>query len=87
MKAILKIECIGDNYDQNLRFWKNITTQLAGKQLAEATFGKSKASYFVAEIIGFNDKYRYERIFLSCQKDYKDSNGTGSRKTIPGYKL
>ena len=32
MKAILKIECIGDNYDQNLRFWKNITTQLAGKQ-------------------------------------------------------
>lgn len=87
MKTSLKIECIGDNYDQTIKFWKNVTADLCGNNLAEATFGTFKASYFVAEITGFHAKFKYERKFISCKKDYKNANSKGSRGVYAFYIL
>jgi hypothetical protein len=87
MKTTLKLECIGDDVDQTLRHWKKVTSQLCGKNIAEATFGKMPHSYFVAEIIGFHPKYKYERKFLGFQKDYKNANSKGSRDIYAYYIL
>lgn len=87
MKASLKIECIGDNNDQMLKFWKGVTAEICGNDLAEATFGSFKASYFVAEITGFHPKFKYDRNFLRCKKDYKHANSKGSRGVYAFYIL
>jgi len=87
MKATLKLECIGDSHDQMFKFFKTLTADVCGKGLAEQTFGTMKASYFVAEITGFHPKFKYERRFLKCKKDYKKSNSKGSRGVFAFYIL
>ncbi len=69
------------------KFWKSVTTDICGKSLAEVTFGTMKASYFVAEITGFHPKFKYERKFLQCKKDYKNANSKGSRGVFAFYIL
>lgn len=87
MKASLKIECIGDNTDQMLKFWKGVTSDILGEGISEATFGTMKASYFVAEITGFHPQFKYERHFLKCKKDYRKANSKGSRGVYAYYIL
>jgi hypothetical protein len=87
MKTSLKLECIGDNSDQMFKAYKSMTAMIVGKGLAEATFSTMKASYFVAEIIGFHPKFKYDRKFLPCKKDYRDSNSIGSRGLYAFYIL
>jgi len=87
MKTTLKIECIGDNTDQMFKFYKKMTSDAVGATLAEKTFGKIPASYFVAEITGFHVKFKYERTFLQCKKDYKNANSKGSRGVYAWYIL
>jgi hypothetical protein len=87
MKTSLKIECIGDNYDQIIKFWKNVTADVCGNNLAASTFSTFKASYFVAEITGFHAKFKYERKFIQCKKDYRNSNSKGSRGVYAFYIL
>ncbi len=87
MKTSLKIECIGDGYDQTHKLFKSIGTEFLGKELSEATFGSFNASYFVAEITGFHPKYKYERRFLKPQRDYKSASSTGNRGVYAYYIL
>lgn len=60
---------------------------MCGNNLAEATFGINNASYFVAEITGFHPKFKYERQFMRCKKDYSKSNSKGSRGVYAFYIL
>jgi hypothetical protein len=87
MRATLKIECIGDNSDQLLKFWKRTTADMLGSGIADATFGSSKLSYFVAEITGFHPKFKFERNFLRFKKCYKHANSKGSRGVFAWYLL
>lgn|SRR4030067_966599 len=86
MKASLKIEAIGDNTDQELRFYRNLTNSLV-PGLGDLTFGEVKKGYWVAEIVGHDPKYKYQRIFLKGKKDYKKANSTGSRGIYLYYLL
>ena len=87
MKASLKIEAIGDDADQSLRFFTDLTNMLV-PGLGDVTFGeKPKPSYWVAQITGVHEKYKYERKFLKGKKDYTHSNSKGSRGVYVYYLL
>lgn len=87
MKASLKIECIGNGYDQTHKLFKSILTEATNAEIAECTFGTFKASYFVAEITGLHPKYGYERRFLKPQRDYRSASSTGNRGVYAYYIL
>ena len=87
MKATLKIECIGDNDTQFLKFWKSGSTTMIGEQLTENIFGNIPLSFFVAEIIGLHPKFNFERNFIRYKKDYRHSNSKGSRGIFAYYIL
>ena len=85
MKAILKIECVGDDSVAHVKLARSITKDLLGGRTASAVFGTAPARYFVAEITGTDEKFGYKRIFLPCNKDYRNSNSTGSRGVVAHY--
>lgn len=87
MKVSLKIECIGDDQDYLI---KMASAQIAGafdKELSDAVIGKFPARYFVAEILGFDKKYKFKRRFLKYNKDYSEANSKGSRGVYAYYIL
>lgn len=86
MKASLKIEAIGDDTDQVLRSYRNLTNSLS-PGLGDFTFGDTKKGYWVAEITGLDPKYKYQRKFLSGKKDYQHANSKGSRGVYVYYLL
>jgi len=86
MKAALKIEAIGDNVDQELKLYRDMTNFMM-PGLGDMTFGKSKRNYWVAKITGYDSKYHYEREFLKGRKDYRKTNSKGSRGIYLWYTL
>ena len=78
--ALLAIECIGDDTEQFLR-----SAARAYGPLSQAVVGHVPASHWCAEIIGWALKYKYERRFLRCQKDYSNANSMGSRGVMAYY--
>jgi hypothetical protein len=86
MKAILRIELIGDNIRQELKLWTNIGN-MAIPGLGTMTFGSYPRSGWVAEITGFDPKYKYARSFLKFKKDYSRANSKGSRGIFAEYIL
>lgn len=86
MKAILRIEAIGDDTVQYLRLWRSvINDNLPG--VGNDVVGKMPIRYWVAQIIGRHAKYVWERQFLNGYKDYANSNSTGSRGIMVNYVL
>ena len=75
---ILKLEIIGD-----------VLSGIYGKEKAIATifFGKPPRRFWVAEINGFDNKYKYSRMFLDYKTDYRYSNSVGSRGKYAIYIL
>jgi hypothetical protein len=86
MKAQIKIEAVGDDVDQFLRQFRNLTNDLA-PGLGDMTFGKPLHTYWVAQITGVHPKYKYERQFLRGKKDYTHANRKGSRGVFVYYLL
>jgi hypothetical protein len=86
MKAFLEIELIGDNIVQEFKFYRNLTDDLL-PGLGALTFGSYPPSGWVAEITGFDKKYKYNRQFLRFKKDYSRSNSKGSRGVYAEYIL
>src|SRR5262245_32437940 len=85
MKAQIKIEAIGDDTDQLLRFFTSFTNELV-PGLGDMTFGgKPKPSYWVAQITGVHERFKYERKFLKGKKDYTHANRKGSRGVFVYY--
>ena len=86
MPKVLKIECIGDDTDQYTKLYRGITNHLF-PGLGDLTFGKMPKRYWVAEIKGFCDKFKYTREFLRSKKDYSQANSVGSRGVFAYYIL
>lgn len=84
MKAILEIEAIGDGNDQQIKLYSRVAN-LAAPGLGG--YFKCPASYFVAQIIGRDPKYKWSRIFLRGKKDYSRSNSKGTRGVYIYYEL
>ena len=86
MKAYLEIELFGEDTRQLTKLYANITNEII-QGLGEATFGSMPASGWVAEITGFDPKYKYCRKFLKYKKEYSRSNSKGSRGIMAEYIL
>lgn len=86
MKAQIKIEAIGDDVDQMLRFFTGLTNEMV-PGLGDVTFGKPAKTYWVAQITGVDLKYKYARQFLRGKKDYTHANRKGSRGVFVYYLL
>jgi hypothetical protein len=87
MKASLKIEAIGDNTYQYMKLWTGILNSgMPG--LGDLLAGDApKSACWVAQIVGFDPKYKYARQFVKGKKDYAHSNSKGSRGVFIHYLL
>ena len=79
MRAILKIECINDNYGMPPELLLYVPMVNDGKQLPKR--------YWVAEITGTDPKWKYKREFLPYKKDYAEANSKGTRGVYAFYIL
>ena len=85
MAAILRLECIGDDTDQQFRLYRNMTNEML-PGLGDLAFSLPKR-WWAAEITGPSPKYGYERQFLRYKKDYSEANSVGSRGVYAYYIL
>lgn len=86
MKAYLEIELFGEDERQFCRLWKDAGDAII-PGLGTALIGSDPPSGWVAEITGYNQKYKYARKFLKCRKDYSRANSKGSRGIFAEYIL
>jgi|GEM_PF-1008693 len=86
MKAFLEIELKGDDMRQMMKLWTGVTNMIF-PGLGDLTFGGYPSSGWVAEITGFDKKFKYQRNFLRYKKDYSRANSKGSRYVYAEYIL
>lgn len=81
MYSTIKIECIGAAANPKHLAIDKMFGGILG--LAEIY----KRRWWVAEIVGFSDKYKFERKFVKQKKDFSTSNSVGSRGINANYML
>lgn len=86
MKAYLEIELFGEDARQLYRLWESIGNMVF-PSLGSVVFGGMPPSGWVAEITGFDQKYKYARKFLKRKLDYSRANSKGSRGVYAEYIL
>lgn len=86
MKNVLHLELFGEDTRYLMNSWTKMIDDIE-PGLGTATIGTMPASSWVAEIIGLHPKYKLERKFLKCNKDYSQSNSKGSRGIFAEYVL
>ena len=87
MKASLKLEAIGDNTYQYMKLWTGILNSGMPGLGDMLTGDAPKSACWVAQIIGFDPKYKYARQFVKGKKDYTHANSKGSRGVFVYYVL
>jgi hypothetical protein len=85
MRASIGIEAIGDNTYQYMRLWTGVLND--GISGLGDSLGCPKPDYWVAMIVGRDNKYGYSRQFLKPKKDYAHANSQGSRGVYLWYIL
>jgi len=86
VKTFFEIELVGDNTRQLCNLYRNVTNDIVSG-LGDSVFGSFPPSGWVAEITGFDPKYKYARSFLKFKKDYSRANSKGSRGVFAEYIL
>lgn len=88
MRAILKLEIIGDNYYAYKRALDSGEAQVVPQMEKYADMlGHDKKHPWVARVTGLDRKYGFKREFLRGQKDYSQANSIGSRGVYVYYPL
>jgi len=83
MKALVRVECIGDNHGLSPegQLWWRFLDRLTGGT------GSFRNRYWAAEITGLDPRYKFARRFLLCKKDYRQANSVGTRGVYAYYEL
>lgn len=84
MRAVLKLEIIGDNY---YAAQKEAPDKARYQGKYERMLSPDKIRPWVARIAGFDHTYRFKREFQRGQKDYSLANSVGSRGVFIYYAL
>jgi hypothetical protein len=84
MRAVLKLELIGDDYFAYRKFHKRTSMKYERNMYQ---FTKKGMRPWVARITGFDDHYVFAREFIRGIKDYTFANSTGSRGIFAYYPL
>lgn len=87
MKAVLRLEIIGDTYYSRPARLDDSPKTRATTRRYESALGYNKTRPWVAKIIGRSNQFGYERKFMRGQKDYQDANSVGSRGVFCYYPL
>lgn len=84
MRAVLRIELIGDDF-----FYYQRTKTKSPEQLWQMSrrLGFNERKSWVARITGVDDKFGFKREFLRGTRDYSQANSTGSRGIFCYYPL
>ena len=85
MLAAIELELIGDDARVECNGYRSIMN--AAVPGSGDLLGGIPPSGWIAEIIGFHTKYKYDRVFLKGKKDYSRSNSKGSRGVYASYLL
>jgi hypothetical protein len=86
MKATLGLELFGDNIMRQMQATRRSLNEL-GPGLGDEIIGKVPAGTWVAEIIGHDLRYGYQRQFSGEPPDYTRANSKGSRGVFAWYIL
>ena len=84
MRAVLKLEAIGDNYFAYRRFRERINPQME-RHVWQMT--KRGMRPWVARITDLDDHYGYQREFVEGIRDYTYATSTGARGIYIYYAL
>lgn len=87
MKAILKLEAIGDDADSLVKLRAMGIDTALGYGVSRAITRRGPKRYWAAEITGFDTRFGYQRRFLYGKKDYMHANSMGSRGVYVYYTL
>lgn len=84
MRAVLRIELIGDDF----HYYKRTKTKSPDQlwQMAKR-FGFNETRPWVAKITGLDDRFGFKREFQRGTRDYSQANSTGSRGIFCYYPL
>lgn len=85
MKAVLKLEAIGDNETYLLRRARRLIRAAAPG--VAGLFRDARPRPWVARLTGLCPRYGFVREFLPAQKDYREANSVGSRGVFLYYWL
>ena len=88
MRAILKIELIGDDTRWGVHHIYSQVIKQVGRTVANALFGSERPPYpWVAKITGTDKRYGFARVFMQGNRDYSRANSIGSRGVYVYYPL
>ncbi len=89
MKAVLRLELIGDDSYSEMQLMRRQIAAAVGNNVARQMFeGMGKHRPWVARIVGTNDRWGLQREFQRPQSnDYEEANSVGSRGVYALYIL
>lgn len=88
MRYVLKLESIGDNHIAYRRHMEKHRTQgFSRREIDAYKFGNKRRVAWCAEITGISADGKIQRSFVDGNRDWRDSNSTGSRGIFTYYAL
>lgn len=89
MRYVLKLEAIGDNHVAYLRHYEKLASpkRFTKKEIDAYKWGNRSRIPWCARIVRYRVDGRFDREFIEGQRDYRDSNSTGSRGIFVYYAL
>lgn len=89
MRAVLKLEMIGDNYLQHLKLVEQgkAPQPCLKRYIRLLKYGQRKFRPWVARLRGLDEKYRFAREFIVGMRDYSLANSIGSRGVFEYFAL
>jgi hypothetical protein len=86
MKTFLELEVVGEYTRQLFGVYRDLFNSIK-PGFGDEAVGDFKSVVWVAEITGFDPKYKFAREFIRCKKDYSRANSKGSKGVYEEYIL
>lgn len=81
MRAVLRLEIVGDNYLQHYKLIEKKRLpypRMTKKMIDVIRYGQRRLRPWVARIVGLDDRFGLAREFIIGMRDYSQSNSIGS---------
>ncbi len=87
MKNVLNLELFGEDVRSEFKIYRDIFGLYDAERVFDTFIGTPPRSSWVAEIMGPDEKYQFNRRFLHAKLDYRKSNSKGSRGVFAEFVL
>ncbi len=79
VRAVLKLEIIGDNYRWAARHGVDLSRLPTRRMIDVIRYGRRELRPWVARLVGLDKRFGFKREFITGMRDYSLANGDGSR--------